>query len=336
MKLWSVQVLRFVAALLVVYLHAAQTSHSLTGHTWLTGRPGLFIGRAGVDIFFVISGFIITRTAKGLSTSEFVARRAQRILPLWLFASAIATVWLSITASVSWRQMLATVLFWPATNVLTGPVVPVGWTLCFEVLFYASFALVIWRRTMVLPIAAVFVGALLTTLLTRGDPTLEFLGNPLIFEFLAGVGLAYAPQWRPAVFALPIGIAWLIIGTQWPGTLQDGAPEFLAGHGAWLRLATMGVPAALIVWGTLQIEARKSVFTYLGDASYALYLTHEPVVLFASVFLIGAGLPLPIMILGPMAASVALSAVVYQFVEKPIMATLRRGGSGGPKPALAP
>lgn len=88
MKLWSIQGLRFAAALLVVWVHAVERTFAITGQYGLTGNAGALLGRCGVDIFFVISGLIITRTAAGLSPRTFVRRRAIRILPLYLMAAA--------------------------------------------------------------------------------------------------------------------------------------------------------------------------------------------------------------------------------------------------------
>ena len=83
MKIWSLQALRFWAALSVVMFHAYSTTEHFTGHFGVFGMNGAIFGRAGVDIFFVLSGVIISLTSRGLSAGQFAARRAQRILPLY-------------------------------------------------------------------------------------------------------------------------------------------------------------------------------------------------------------------------------------------------------------
>jgi exopolysaccharide production protein ExoZ len=322
-KLWSVQVLRFVAALLVVFYHAVNYTFQFSHRYGLTGQAGAFIGRCGVDIFFVISGFIITRTSGGLSVGRFVARRAKRILPLYFLFAAFWTLLYATLSHISWRAWLATWLLWPATDQMTPPLVTVAWTLSFEILFYAAFALAIWRRQAVWAIGAIFLAALAL----RSNPVLQFLGNPIILEFLAGVGLAYAPKWRPAVWGIPIGAAILVLGAVlgWPpyGSIVGD----LSGQDGWIRLADLGVPAALIVWGALQIEARESVFTYLGDASYALYLVHVPIVIGAVALMTRlAGAPADVTILAVIALSLVMGWRVHELFEKPVLAWLGQFG----------
>ena len=321
MKLWSIQVLRFVAALLVTYYHAANSAFEITGNFGSTGSAAALIGRCGVDIFFVISGFIIARTAHGLSASQFLAKRAQRILPLYIILTAPWVVIIALHSSIGWRDVLATALLWPATDRITSPLNPVGWTLCFEALFYASFALTIWKPRAVWLIGA---GYLVALVLHRLTPALQFLGDPLSLEFAAGVALAYAPPWRPAILALPIGAAALLLGAllSWPPTPAANSPS---GQEAWLRVADLGIPAVLVVWGTLQIKAREGVLTYLGDASYALYLVHVPVVLGVSVLLLRwLKLPADVAIAVSVAASILFAWRIHEVIEKPTLAWLRR------------
>ena len=174
----------------------------------------------------------------------------------------------------SWRETITSITLWPALDWMTQPSIPVGWTLCFEMLFYAAATLVIWKPKLIWPVLAAFA----TAMAIRSGPVTNFIGNPIILEFLLGVGLARLPKWRGAVWLIPIGIAVIValgpIG--YPSYFE--VPDFLDGHMAWSRLLVLGLPAAMIVWGTLQIDARQSVFTHLGDASYALYLIHLPVV----------------------------------------------------------
>ena len=198
----------------------------------------------------------------------------------------------------------------------------VGWTLCFEVLFYAAAALVIWRRWMLVPLLMVFGVALAV----RQGALLEFIGNPIIIEFLAGALLAVAPRTRWALAGLPVGVGLLIAGAVlgWPPTGE--AAQFLAGTEAWARLATLGVPAVLIVWATLQVEVRPGVLTYLGDASYSLYLVH-PLVLFLMAGMLKAvrtPLPADVVIFLGLAMSVLAAWRVHELFEKPMLARLAR------------
>lgn len=327
MKLWSVQVLRFVAALIVAHLHAVQRAFEFTGQYGMLGGPSSVFGRCGVDLFFVISGLIITRTARGLSAPEFLGKRVRRIMPLYLLVAVPWIVAAAVQGDLGWRDVLATAFLWPATDVITAPLMPVGWTLCFEALFYAAFALVIWRPRAIWLVGGVFLMALAL----RKGALLQFVGNPIILEFLAGVALAYAPKFRPAVLAIPVGVAFLIAGAvlKWPPFGE--APDFLAGTTAWIRVFAIGVPSALIVWGSLQIEARPGLLTYLGDTSYALYLVHAPIIL-AMVALMAQFTTLgpDAMIVISTGTAILVAWRAHELFEKPMLAFLARPTPASP------
>jgi exopolysaccharide production protein ExoZ len=110
----------------------------------------------------------------------------------------------------------------------------------------------------------------------------------------------------------------------------------LIGAQAWPRLLMLGVPAALIVWGTLQLKSQESTFTYLGDASYALYLVHAPIAA-ATVLILArfAKLPPDVAIAAAMFASVIMAWRIHELFEKPILAWLRRPRRLAPQTQLA-
>jgi exopolysaccharide production protein ExoZ len=199
---------------------------------------------------------------------------------------------------------------------MTPPLLPVGWTLCFEALFYVAAGVVIWRPKLIWLVAVVFLGALAT----RSTPVLKFIGNPIILEFLAGVALAKLPAWRPAIVGLPAGVAILSIGAvaHWPPT--GSVSDFLDGSQAWTRLLTLGVPAFLVVWGALQVQAKPGPFSYLGDASYALYLVHPLALLMMAmaIKLSGQHLAPDLIIVAGLALSVIAGWRVHELFEKPL------------------
>src|SRR5262249_2226527 len=127
--IWSLQILRFVAALMVVYLHAATTAIHLTGSNGLFPAALDTVCRRGVDSFFVSLGVIITKIAVGSSPSEFIWSRLRRIVPMYLLCS-IPFIATSVSTGFGWRDALATFFFWPATDRMTLPALAVGWTLC--------------------------------------------------------------------------------------------------------------------------------------------------------------------------------------------------------------
>ncbi len=90
--IWSLQTLRFAAAMMVVYFHAANAAFSATGSYGLLPYNFHTTGAAGVDIFFVLSGVIITKTARGLSWREFAWRRFRRIAPMYFLVTLLAVL----------------------------------------------------------------------------------------------------------------------------------------------------------------------------------------------------------------------------------------------------
>jgi exopolysaccharide production protein ExoZ len=312
--IWSLQSLRFVAALMVVYIHAVMVA-GVASESGFIPLSLAIAGRAGVDIFFVLSGFIITKTAQGLGAEEFAWRRFRRIIPFY-FVCCIPAVLIAAQTGFGWREVLATFALWPATDQMTAPLVMTGWTLCFEVLFYAAATLVLIDRRWLYALLGLYAAAMM---FRSSGPVLQFLGNPIIAEFLLGVLLFYAPRARLAVLALPIGAALIILAGPLGIAAQQGRVDGLLGVDGFQRLFVYGIPAALIVYGTLQIEAKPSVWTYLGDASYSLYLVHYFVLL--ALWQLWAIFPMPVDFTIPvaLAASVLFACLIHERVEKPIL-----------------
>lgn len=272
MKLRSIQVLRGVAASGVVCQHA-----------W----PGLTKGATGVDLFFVISGFIMASIPKGPS---FLFDRFWRIFPLWWIA---VLPWIFFTRP-AWPKIAASLTLWPIYAAWTVPALRVGWTLSFEMLFY--FALAASMRIGVKPVLAMFALMLAGAALIRW-PIFNYLGNPMIFEFLFGVAIVALPKApRLALPMLAVALGVLAISPAWVGDVS-GVTMHVAS--AW-RVLWWGDPAALIVYACVSAE---DVFAgrwwlpalILGDASYSIYLFHPAVLtvasgLFGAVLAIAAGL----------------------------------------------
>ncbi len=321
MKIWSLQVLRFWAALCVVFHHGYTAVYQTTHHFGLLGVEAASFGRFGVDIFFVLSGVIITLTSRGLTAGEFLAKRARRILPLYAVFTALYLAATAATGHLNWRDVATSLTLWPAYDRFGSPLVPVGWTLCFEALFYACAALVLWRPKLIWPL----LGAYAVALGLRVGPILQFLGNPLILEFLAGVGLTFLPRWRGAAWLIgPALVATWFLGVGgYPPTLN--VPDFLAGTLGWERVLYLGLPAVVVVWGALQLGGRQGPLTVLGDASYALYLCHLPVV---SLIVWGlcrySNLPPDAVVLAAATPTVVLGWRIHELFEKPMLTWLRR------------
>ena len=305
---------------MIVYVHAAQIAAVTTGSPGTLPQSLAIAGRAGVDIFFVLSGIIITKTAQGLAAEEFAWRRFRRIIPFY-FVCCIPALAIAAKSGFGWRDLLATFALWPATDQMTAPLVPVAWTLCFEMLFYAAAALVLLDRRWLYALLALYAAAL--TLRSTG-PALQFLGNPIIAEFLLGVLLFYAPRWRPAILGIPIGAAMITMAGPLGVAPDQGTLEALVGAEGFRRVFVYGIPAALIVYGAMQIEAKPSVWTYLGDASYSLYLVH--IFMLSALWQLWAVFPMPadFTIAVGLTASVLFAWRIHERVEKPLLRAFGR------------
>jgi exopolysaccharide production protein ExoZ len=337
-QLESVQVLRAVAALLVVLTHGDTVLGQLC-----PGRPSLLrplsrIGAFGVDIFFVISGAIMVIVSTRLfgdrsAGRAFFAQRITRIYPpYWLYLSITAALFLLSGRHASAPYLTSSYLLLPVLN-LEGklrPLLGVGWTLTYELYFYLVFALVLAlprRRAL-----AVLVGGLaLLCAAARAllDPRTAagvFLQDPIVLEFAAGALIGASFQRLRAVPAW-VGGASMLAGVALvsrTGNLEDVASE---------RWWAWGTPAVLLVFGALVIQQTARVryprvLVGLGDSSYTLYLMHP--VLFSFVYSIGSRVPgleyvpVDLSVIAVVGLAAALSYPAYRFVELPLIRMARK------------
>lgn len=196
-KLRSIQVLRGIAAMGVVFHHVEIADASSLM------RFGVAVGAAGVDLFFVVSGFIMATIGSGRRPTEFILGRIWRIFPLWLIA---VLPWL-LAFSYDRETILTSLTLWPIwSGVFHTPALVVGWTLCFEMLFYSGFAVALATRPSV-PI----IGFIACLALAAPNGVIGYLGSPLILEFLAGVCIARLRPARFPVALITAAVTWLAI-----------------------------------------------------------------------------------------------------------------------------
>jgi peptidoglycan/LPS O-acetylase OafA/YrhL len=348
----NVQALRGVACLLVVLVHLAVWDNLFVG-----GTPGFsavqYFGFAGVDLFFVLSGFIITSTnrrslGRPAAVPGYLFRRAWRIYPTYWAAMALsaAVSW----ALLGWNPLDAeTLRQWPAwlTPAPGGnPVIGQAWTLTYELMFYLVFGalLLLPPRAAAAGLGAwavVTAGALLAPAPT--DPWAKLPVSPYVFEFLGGCAVAWfagrgARGWERTACA--VALAWATVGIV---IVASGAePYGLAMAGDRLRVLVFGPPAVLVVYAAVAAEGRwpRRVPRWLlrtGDASYSLYLVHYVAVIAAVV--VGMKTPhtrLPHLagLALTLAAMLALGFAFYALVERPLLNLAR--GRRKPAPAAAP
>ncbi|PDT03961.1 acyltransferase [Rhizobium chutanense] len=309
----QLQYLRAVAALMVVYFHAILQLGKVNP---AVDAAAFVYGETGVDIFFVLSGFVmwLTTSGRAMSPIEFARRRIKRIVPLYwlatLFSAAVALVAPSLLKSTVFNlpHLVASLFFLPWANpadpATITPVVVPGWTLNYEMFFYFVFALLLplpeIRR--IPAMFAVFAVVLVACRLSPETTASRFYGEPIILEFLAGVVLGWLygqklllPN-RWAWAALALGFAFLFINE----ALMQPESRFYA----W------GIPAIFIVYSAVSIDfSRLPVIdwlNYLGDCSYSIYITHA----FALAFLRVAADRLPFAILQQPVLFVVLALVL--------------------------
>lgn len=343
-QLRSIQILRGLAAFSVVLAHLVAVERK-----YLPGMPltpsGLESGAAGVDLFFVISGFIMTSITMGRPRRpgdgrRFLLRRFTRIYPLyWVYFALILPLFLlhpdMVNSSHGRPNLLTSFFLFPDVHL---PLLLVAWTLSFELYFYLVYACVFsflqgWRSNLaLLAWGGTIAAANLLLHPTEAQPVLHLVCSPLNLEFIAGCFVARMAGRigrTASAGCLLAGIAIMLIGT-----LQFGAAPVMFPSLAWVRVAVYGVGAALMVLGAVGLEAvarrAPQVFVAIGDSSYSLYLSHI-LTLGAVGFLWQHLLARPgmlnhvAMVTTCIVAALVWGWISYAFIEQPLLALSRRG-----------
>jgi exopolysaccharide production protein ExoZ len=290
-ELLSIQYLRGLAALAVLISHTLQWPLPQMSQTLLRS------GRLGVEVFFVISGFIITSMAGdgAFDRMNFLKRRAWRIVPLYWGATLAVTV-LAVALPSLFRTTSPTTLgvaeslFFIPSEAPKAPLLGVGWTLDYEIFFYLLFACLsdFASETRTFAVCALLAGLMLIGQVAPHETALEyFYTSPSLLGFALGTVLAQAHR-HGLLARLARLPAALLIGTALGLTalffIIPASDE--AGRAPFIFHVAMSAAAIAIVGGALALEsARKlkpsALLHYLGDASYSIYLFH--------LFAVGAG-----------------------------------------------
>ncbi|VAV96745.1 hypothetical protein MNBD_ALPHA08-573 [hydrothermal vent metagenome] len=331
----SLQVLRAIAALLVVFSHireknlqnAADSTQILQ---WFNFGP------YGVDIFFVISGFIIAyimpvgQYSLG-DVKEFLARRVIRVMPMyWVVTLAAFSVWLYNPEMVNSSAPELTRVWQSFTLYPTDGryLYQTGWTLSYEMYFYFLFAAtMLFGRFQRLLLALI-----LTTMITIGivyqpgpeDPLFYLLTRHHLLEFMAG--FAFCHFGKHLIGKMPITGAVLSV----TGVALILAKAFDAGP-IFDLFYFWGLPAMALVFGMLLLERAipwPAYWVKLGEASYSLYLTHSFVMAAGAIIWYRLFDGTMASNIGFMFVSLAVSLVVahlaYRFIENAMTVSLNK------------
>jgi exopolysaccharide production protein ExoZ len=293
-RIEGLQICRAIAVLLVGWLHVDQATRAAQAAVTLNVVRAGNIGMFGVDIFFVISGFILGSTALRAASGEprveaydFIARRILRIFPIYwivilfpLFRELHQHRLTGLTFLDYW--LLLPGFSYPETQLIIG----LAWTLIFEMVFYyvmAIFMRFTLRHAVRNTIAALIVLVAVGVIVDIRRPILNILMNPILLEFVFGgfAALAFQKLGRRRAAGIVTLIAGLIIiGTVMIHTTYNVALEqnVLAGHNILPRVGTWGIGAWLLVsgvvfWGPHVKSKLGKVLVALGNGSYSIYLT---------------------------------------------------------------
>jgi exopolysaccharide production protein ExoZ len=328
--LLSIQILRGVAAMMVLFYHLPD----------FIGVPYLTFLSGGVDIFFVISGVVIMISTMHSrdNVREFVWKRMLRVVPLyWLATLSLALVWM-VTGLRELRadELAMSLLFIPYLDEAkryVQPMLLVGWTLNLELGFYALFAVSMFLRPGVQTIAMTILFLALLAVRGIADPhdqsALFFYTASPLLEFAGGMALALALA-KLKMLPRIAGSGLILAG----GLIMITLGEDLA----LPREVTQGLPAVVIVAGFIAIEPwfRARAFAplfALGDASYALYLTH--VITLTVLRPLLAAWPWWTAGLLMLASCTVTALATYRFIERPLLRWARTNRVAQPQAAVS-
>lgn len=337
-RLDHVQALRGVAAFLVLIAHLTQVEGRTATSPMLPGQ--LEWGMMGVDLFFVISGFIMVFITRGLTEGgtrhvpEFLFARVSRIYPLyWVVSAALLLVWLIrpemvFSSSTNDPQWLNSLFLIPA---YAYPLLEVGWTLVYEMMFYVIFALILLlpgrhRPWGLLLWAIVLIGGNLSGAQSLGA-TAFHLFRSLSLEFLAGAATALIYLRVSGSSAAGYGLVVI-------GVIGLGVWFFIGGpfEDEWPRVLRLTVPACALILGAAWLDRHGATAprfaVHLGDWSYSLYLTHIlSLVLLGRLWTLAElnDLPAPFLIIALIVFSLVVAGLTYYLIERPLIHLARHG-----------
>lgn len=338
--LLSLQYLRGVAALLVVYFHSL-TQLKNAGHENIY-LP--IIGESGVDLFFVLSGFVmwLTTANRKIGPVDFIVKRIKRIVPIYwiltLAATLLALFFGDLMKSTVFDvpHLVKSLFFIPAYNpapAIDGvyPVIIPGWTLNFEFFFYLIFSFSLLckvEKKRLRLISFIIICCFFFSFYAKSDiAIISFYLNNVVIEFLFGVFLAVIFLKKEGSKKVEHKFLIIFILMSFLALLYA---DYIF-HG--LRSLVLGVPSALIIYWLICYEKSHSIFyskilKKIGDSSYSIYLTHIFALAFLRVIFQLNGVKLydidPILfVFISLFLSTICGLLFYRIIEKPIIDFLR-------------
>lgn len=331
-RLYTLDVLRFILAALVVMLHFFEifgysVLHNSYNSIPVFGFPffHMTFSRA-VDVFFVLSGFtMVYSTYKQQSSLTFIKKRAARIFPLYIVATIIAAPFFLLIPATSPQHKIFTVDYIINSLILrpTNQVflVSVAWTLAYEWVFYVVFAVVmaVTHKFRVHIVSLLFLIMMFITFFVPysgfGYASVLLDGHFLLLEFVAGMWIAYYYD------KLKLKHGWILCLI---GSILIYCSIYTSLFDWQYRGLVFVIPASLVVIGTINIQANEKyykLFKMLGDISYTMYIVHT-FTAFAFAYLLYNILHIQTNVWFWMVVSMAItiptSILINRFFEKPL------------------
>jgi peptidoglycan/LPS O-acetylase OafA/YrhL len=347
LKFGGIEAARAIAAMLVAAYHGSRLVAQPRYAGVIPGGGVFGDFNLGVDFFFVVSGFLITWVhwadiGKPGQIRHYAWRRVTRIYPAYWVALApmlvarLLSIGMMAPAPPGPGEILCAIFLLP--NAVPPPL-GVAWTLIFEIMFYALFALTIMVGRRMLIFATVWACAIIACHLFARPSSFpaSFLLSPYNLEFLLGVASAIIVRKRhvrsPALL-MALG------GTMFLALMLGRVDRLIGGDDLALRII-FGLSAAAFIVGNVELERSRGLtlpawLTLLGAASYSIYLVHslvEPAILRALWPQLPRLSPTAIT-LGLMGTGTVAGLIFHKLIEKPLMRLVRQA-TATPRPVLA-
>lgn len=327
----TLQVGRFLAAFAVLLFHANLTL-ALPKYFGVEYAPAVRAGFSGVEFFFILSGFIIALAhwrdqPGGAAVKRFALKRFVRLYPpLWVAIAIVVVAMIGLgtadsTSPLFLRGIIETALLLPAEE---EQVLAVAWTLRHEVLFYAVFAIWLWKPQIGWPLGIFMLLGSVAGGFIASDYPMDFLFSPHNALFGMGVAAAWAYRTRATTIRHPLAllgvgaglfaIVWTMVSM---GLVSDKTAVWPFGLGA--MLAVLGAAC----WEAQRHPVMPRALVFLGDASYSIYLIHFIAISLAAKIAVrlDAMLSLPGLLWFLLVSAAALVAGIgfHLIVERPLL-----------------
>ena len=289
----SLQAIRSFAALMVVAFHLSE----LLRYSIDNSMPVFSIGLGLLDVFFVMSGFVLYHITRDREPpGVFLLKRLARLVPFyWILTTAAVVVtfitpWFFLGANLTPEYVFTSYAFvpFPNTNGVIKPLLFVGWTLNYEILYIVIYSLTLYLpKPKRVPALTLIIGGvwLIGALMEPANRIVGFYGRPFLLELLLGCYLAILAR-RPVVerFAKATPMWILFVAGIVGATILS--PMAFGTRNIWAYL--LMVPASLIVMsGALQdmyrTPLKRNLFSIYADSGYSVYLIHPFVIEFVGI-----------------------------------------------------